>query len=186
MPPAGWNKRCGRKPIDVEQKGSGTLVRQLSISRHAGQMEGPLGLTRPWNYSPSLNIRLSAVRGPWGSVHHARNHTAYNSLGWCHARQNADWAARGLHDEAMRRRLWSALRARRAVRVARLAARRRLMTLCLECSHPWIEHRGANQDADADGHCGECDYEVDHGFRTRGSECMVQAPTNLSRPPAPA
>lgn len=68
---------------------------------------------------------------------------------------------------------------RRADRVAKRAQRRAMGELCVECGHPWSEHLGAAGYAEEIGGCGECAYEIEHGFWEPRPLCRVRVPDHL-------
>lgn len=67
----------------------------------------------------------------------------------------------------------------RARRARALADRREreLAITCPDCGHNWGEHAGSGNDRD--GVCGECAYEVEHGFGSADSApCRREHPTS--------
>lgn len=50
---------------------------------------------------------------------------------------------------------------------------RRVVELCPGCGHDWDEHSGGGWAEPGQATCGECGYEVDHGERTAGDECVA-------------
>lgn len=55
-------------------------------------------------------------------------------------------------------------------------------TACPSCTHPWEEHPGAGPDSGT--HCGECEYEVEHGEAPDGrGVCTRVVPATVSTAP---
>jgi hypothetical protein len=68
-----------------------------------------------------------------------------------------------------------------AGRFAERRARRELelANRCPDCSHNWGEHAGSGNERD--GVCGECAYELEHGYRSEDSVlCRRAQPTPAS------
>lgn len=69
-------------------------------------------------------------------------------------------------------------RRRDRTRAAR-RANRIIAELCPACGHPWSEHFDGIYDAEEVGGCGECAYEVEHGFREAGPFCQLHVPADV-------
>jgi hypothetical protein len=53
------------------------------------------------------------------------------------------------------------------------------MEQCEQCSHPWVEHLGGYE-GESSAECGECIYEIEHGYR-RDEPCTLRIPDEVMR-----
>ncbi|MFF2622127.1 hypothetical protein [Oerskovia jenensis] len=64
-------------------------------------------------------------------------------------------------------------------RASRRALRRALTVLCPTCAHPWGEHAGTPYEIADPTVCGECVYELEHGF-TQLPACDLRVPEAIA------
>ncbi len=55
------------------------------------------------------------------------------------------------------------------------------MVVCTACAHPWGEHAGTPHEIADPTVCGECVYELEHGFRQLPA-CELQVPEAIAGP----